>query len=150
MVIYESLTGHTQFVAERAAAEFERNGIETMVCPATYVDLQWLSESELVLVGSWVDGFFVVGQRPGRASRIYGLPAMANKRCAVFCTFALNPGKVIEKLTAIMEAHGAEVIGGMAIRRDDLEGGAVDMAGRVLDAIEVAPPASTAAPAPTP
>ncbi len=141
MVIYESLTGHTRFVAERAAAEFERNGIETMVCSAVHVDLQWLSESELVLVGSWVDGIFVVGQRPGRASRIHNLPAMANKRCAVFCTFALNPGKVIEKLTTIMEAHGAEVIGGMAIRRDDLEGGAVDMANRVLDAIAIAPPA---------
>jgi flavodoxin len=135
MVIYESLTGHTRTVADRAAVEFERNGIETMVCPATSVDLQWLSESELVLVGSWVDGFFVVGQRPGRVSRIHNLPAMANKRCAVFCTFALNPGKVIEKLTTILEAHGAEVIGGMAIRRDDLEGGAIDMAERVLDAI---------------
>lgn len=146
MVIYESLTGHTQLVADRAAAEFERNGIETMVCSVTFLDLQWLSESELVLVGSWVDGFFVVGQRPGRASRLHNLPAMANKRCAVFCTFALNPGKVIEKLTAIMEAHGAEVIGGMAIRRDDLDGGAVDMAYRVLDAIAVTPPA----PAPTP
>jgi hypothetical protein len=64
---------------------------------------------------------------------------MVNKRCAVFCTFALNPGKTIEKLTAIMEAHGAEVIGGMAIRRDDLEGGAVDMANRVLDAIAASP-----------
>jgi flavodoxin len=140
MVIYESLTGHTHSVADRAAAEFERNCIETMVCPATFVDLQWLSESELVLVGSWVDGFFVVGQRPGRVSRLYNLPAMANKRCAVFCTFALNPGKVIEKLTAIMEAHGAEVIGGMAIRRDDLEGGAIDMANRVIDAIGLATP----------
>jgi sulfite reductase alpha subunit-like flavoprotein len=147
MVIYESLTGHTRFVAERAAAELEQNGIEAMVCPATNVDLQWLSQSELVLVGSWVDGIFVIGQRPGRASRLHNLPAMANKRCAVFCTFALNPGKVIEKLTAIMEAHGAEVIGGMAIRRDDLEGGAIDMANRVLDAIAVAPPAVTPTPA---
>jgi hypothetical protein len=141
MVIYESLTGHTRTVADRAAVELEANGIETMVCPATRVDLQWLSQSELVLVGSWVDGIFVVGQRPGRAGRLHALPVMANKRCAVFCTFALNPGKVIEKLTAIMEAHGAEVIGGMAIRRDDLEGGAIDMANRVLDAIAVVPPA---------
>jgi flavodoxin I len=143
MVIYESLTGHTRQVAERAAEEFERNGISTMVCPATKVDLQWLSQSDLVLVGSWVDGIFVIGQRPGRASRLHALPAMVNKRCVVFCTFALNPGKTVEKLTAIMEAHGAEVIGGMAIRRDDLEGGAVDMAGRVLDAISVNPPAAT-------
>jgi flavodoxin len=139
MVIYESLTGHTRTVAERAAVELELNGIESMVCSVTYVDLQWLSESELVLVGSWVDGFFVVAQRPGRAARLRGLPTMVNKRCAVFCTFALNPGKTIEKLTAIMEAHGAEVIGGMAIRRDDLEGGAVDMANRVLDAIAASP-----------
>jgi hypothetical protein len=150
MVIYESLTGHTQLVADRAAVEFERNGIETMVCSATFVDLQWLSESELVLVGSWVDGFFVVGQRPGRVSRLHNLPAMANKRCVVFCTFALNPGKVIEKLTAIMEAHGAEVIGGMAIRRDDLDGGAVDMAERVLDAIGAAPTTPSPSPAPSP
>ena len=137
MAIYESLTGNTRSVAERAAAELEANGIETMVCPVTRVDLQWLSESDLVLVGSWVDGIFVFGQRPGRAGRLRALPVMRNKRCVVFCTFALDPGRVIEKLTAIMEAHGAEVIGGMAIRRDDLEEGAIDMAHRVLEAVAV-------------
>lgn len=137
MAIYESLTGHTRKVAERAATELEANGIETMVCPVTRVDLQWLSESELVLVGSWVDGIFVFGQRPGRAGRLHALPAMTNKRCVVFCTFALDPGRVIDKLTAIMQGRGAEVIGGMAIRRDDLEEGAIDMAHRVLEAVAV-------------
>jgi hypothetical protein len=55
----------------------------------------------------------------------------------VFCTYAVDQGKVLDKLVAIMEERGAEVLGGMAIRRDDLAGGARDFAERVLAAVTV-------------
>jgi flavorubredoxin len=131
VVLYESLTGNTRKAAEMIAAELERRGHEVVVNPVTAIDHQALARCDLVVVGAWTDGIFFFGQRPGRSWRIRGLPPMDGKRCVVFCTFALDPGKVLEKLQALMAERGAEVLGGMTIRRDRLEEGAVDFADRV-------------------
>ncbi|MGE0880041.1 MAG: flavodoxin family protein [Acidimicrobiia bacterium] len=133
VVIYESLTGNTKKVAETIGDELRAAGAEVSVCPITAIDYQALSKAELVAVGSWTDGIFVFGQRPGRAGRMQSLlPAMNGKKAVVFATFALNPGKVLDKLTTLVSNRGAEVLGGMAIRRDDLQEGARDLAGRLL------------------
>ena len=78
----------------------------------------------------------IVGQKPGRHKRFTGLlPDLTGKRCAVFCTFALNPGRTLDKLQKIVEAHGGDVLGGMSIRRDDLTGGSAEFAERLVGAI---------------
>ena len=133
VVIYESLTGNTRKASSIIAAELEALGHTAVACPTTAVDYQALHEADLVVVGGWTDGLFFVGQKPGRASRIRNLPALAGKRAACFVTYALDAGKTLEKLTAIVEGLGATVEGGMTIRRDKLEAGARDLAAR-LDA----------------
>jgi flavodoxin len=138
IVIYESLTGNTRRAAEIIARELGTRGVATTVCNITAVDLEALSAAELVLVGTWTDGLFFFGQRPGRAGRMKEkLPAMRGKKAATFITFALEPRKALDKLSAIVRATGADVIGGMAIRRDDLEGGARELADRLLDAADL-------------
>lgn len=137
VVIYESLTGNTKKAAEIMGRALSERGTATTVCPISAVDLQALSEADLVVVGAWTDGFFVFGQRPGRAGRLKDrLPAMRGKKAATFVTFALEPRHALDKLSDIVRATGADVIGGMAIRRDDLEGGARDLASRLLEAAE--------------
>jgi flavodoxin len=135
VVIYESLTGNTRRAAGFIAQGLEDAGVTTTVCPVTAVDFAALSDADVVVVGSWTDGVFVVGQRPGRAGRLRALPAMKGKRVVVYCTYALNAGKVLQKMTAILEERGAEVIGGMTIRRDDLRGGSVELVNRLLSAV---------------
>ena len=66
-----------------------------------------------MVVGGWVDGLFVVGQRPGRAGRIAKMPALAGKRAVVFLTYALDPGKALQKLSDAVAAAGADVLGGV-------------------------------------
>jgi hypothetical protein len=135
VVIYESLTGNTRRAAEVIARELARRGIPTTVCSITAIDLQALSAADLVVVGTWTDGMFFFGQRPGRGGRIKDrLPAMAGKQAVTYVTFALEPRRALDKLTDIVRATGADVIGGMAIRRDDIEGGAADLVERVLEA----------------
>jgi hypothetical protein len=90
-----------------------------------------------VVVGSWTDGFFVVGQRPGRAGRLRNMPVIDGKKAVVYCTYALNPGKTLEKLADIVRDRGGDVVGGMAIRRDDIPGGVHEFVGRLLDVIPV-------------
>ncbi len=136
MVIYESLTGNTRKAAGLIAGQLDQGGLEIMnVSPANAVDLQALSEAELVVIGTWTDGILVVGQRPGRAGRLQQLPAMQGKRAVVYCTYAINPGKTIDKMMGIMTGRGADVIGGLALHRRHLEEGAADFADRLLGAL---------------
>jgi flavorubredoxin len=135
VVIYESLTGNTRKAAGLIADQLNEAGVATRAVPITGIDYQYLAEADLVIVGTWTDGIVIAGQRPGRAGRLKKLPYMTGKRCAVFCTYAIDQGKVLDKLVAILEDRGAEVIGGMAIRRDKLAAGTQDFVGRVLDVV---------------
>ena len=132
IVIYESLTGNTRKAADLIAAELRAAGHEAVTCPTFDIDYAALQRADLVVVGGWTDGLFFVGQRPGRASRLRKLPSMVGKRAVCFVTYALDAGKTLEKLTAIVEGLGADVEGGMTIRRDKLADGARDFADRVL------------------
>ncbi len=136
VVIYESLTGNTRHVAELIAAELRAAGGEATVCPVDRVDLAALAKADLVVVGSWTDGLIFVGQKPGRAGRLRAMPVIDGKKAAVFCTYAVDPGKTLSKLSAIVEDRGGRVIGGLAIRRNALEEGARDFVDRVLAALE--------------
>jgi len=136
VIIYESLTGHTRTAAALIAKELNVEGVDAVACPITQIDYQALSESDLVIVGTWTDGLVFVGQRPGRANRLRGMPVVDGKRAFVFCTYAVNPGKVLDKMTTILAARGAEVLGGMAIRRDNLPDGARDFVHRLVDSVQ--------------
>jgi hypothetical protein len=135
VVVYESMTGNTRQAAELMGLELEARGASAVVCPITAIDFQALALADLVIVGGWVDGLFIVGQRPGRVGRLESFPAIDGKRCAVFCTYALNPGKTLDKMTAILDGRGADVLGGMAIRRNRLADGAQEFVARVLAAV---------------
>jgi len=134
-IIYESLTGNTRKTAHFIARELTQAGVTTSVSPITSVDYQALEVADLVIVGTWTDGIVIAGQRPGRAQRLRHLPALNNKRCLVYITYAVDPGKTLQKLSQIMTDRGANVLGGLAIKRNDLEGGAREFVARLLAAI---------------
>lgn len=137
IVIYESLTGNTRTTGHLIAERLTAAGVETAICPVSLVDLQALSEADLVVVGSWTDGLVFFGQRPGRAGRISAkLPRIDGKKAAVFCTYAVNSGQTLDKLARIVRLGGGDVLGGYAIRRDDLEGGSREFVDRLLGAID--------------
>lgn len=136
IVIYESLTGNTRTAGHLIADELNAAGIDTIACPIDQVELQALSEAELVVVGSWTDGLFFFGQRPGRIGRLAKLPVIDGKLAAVYCTYAIETGKTLEKLSAIVGRRGGNVIGGFAIKRSNLEGGAREFVDRLLGALE--------------
>lgn len=132
VVIYESLTGNTRRAAQRIGRELDGAGVGTSVCPITEVDYAALAAADIVVVGSWTDGLFVVGQRPGRSIRMAKLlPVIDRKSAAVFCTYALHTGKTLQKLQDLVERKGGVVHGGLAIRRDRLEEGAALFAERL-------------------
>jgi hypothetical protein len=136
MVIYESLTGNTRKAAGLVAEGLASNDFDiTAVSPTNAVDLRGLQAAELVVVGTWTDGILVVGQRPGRADRLRNLPAMNGKQAVVYCTYALNPGKTIDKLIGIVRGLGANVTGGLALHRRHLDVGAADYVDRLVSSL---------------
>jgi hypothetical protein len=134
VVIYESLTGNTAKAGRAIAAGLTAAGVRCQAFPITAIDYQALSRAELVVVGSWVDGLILVGQRPGRMGRITAMPALAGKKAVVYLTYAIDAGKSLQKLSAAVEGRGADVIGGQTIRRDKLDAGVADLVDRILGA----------------
>ncbi|MGY6501726.1 MAG: flavodoxin family protein [Acidimicrobiales bacterium] len=137
VVIYESLTGNTREAAEQIGAELRSSGVSTTVSPIGRIDLGALAVADLVIVGSWVDGMFVVGQKPARSGRLRAMPVIDGKRAAVFCTYALDPGKTLEKLSDIVADRGGVVVGGVAIHRKRIAEGASDFVDRLLSNVQV-------------
>lgn len=135
-ILVESLTGNTWKAGELIAAALQREGWEvTGLSPVKHPDLASIQEADVVLVGTWVHGLFVVGQGPWGKSLLEHLPAMRGKKAVVFCTFAINPGKSLDKMSAAVESIGAEVIGGVALHRSKLEAHADELVGRLADAM---------------
>jgi hypothetical protein len=133
-MLVESLTGNTWKAAELVGAKLQEAGWGiTGLSRVREPDHHSIQQADLVLVGTWTHGLFVVGQGPFGASALAALPAMRSKKAAVFCTFALSPAKTLEKMTGIIARRGADVIGGVAMNRRHLEKNAEEFAARLLD-----------------
>lgn len=138
VVIYESMRGHTRAAAEMIAGISLPAGIDVSVRDSTDLDFSELSAADLIFVGCWTDGLFFFGQKPGNAFKLKAsIPVLDRKRVAVFCTYAVNPGKTAKKLGEMMEDKGAEIVATASLHRD-LDADAVrDFVADALDAVPV-------------
>lgn len=121
-LIVESLTGTTWNAAELIADKLQQErwsitGLSKVRTP----DLASIQRADIVLVGTWTHGLFVVGQLPAMAPSIANLPTMRGKKAACFLTFALNAGKSIDKLGDAVGQTGADVVGGLEVKRNYLD-----------------------------
>jgi len=135
VILYESLSGNTERAARLIADAFYDHQVPSRVFPVDGYDPEAIAEADLVVAGSWTDGFFLVGQRPAKKKKFTKLPDLTGKRSVVFCTYALDPGKTLDKLTTVLSDQGAEVLGGMAIRRNELADGATEFVARIMELV---------------
>ena len=134
-ILVESLTGNTWKAAENVAEllQQERWTI-TGLSKVRQPDHSSIQAADLILVGTWVHGAFVFGQAPWAVNSIANLPSMRGKRAASFCTFALNPGSSLDRLSSALGDTGAYVIGGLAMHRGHLDQHSEEFAARLIDA----------------
>lgn len=117
-VLFQSLTGHTRTAGELIATNLAQEGWGiTCVSPMRQLEMAAIQDADIVIVGTWVHGLFVVGQAPWGLGAIGHLPALKGKLAATYCTFALNPGSTLAKLGGAVGALGADVVGGLALHR---------------------------------
>ena len=135
-ILIESLTGNTWKAGEMITADLQQEGWQiTGFASLKQPDHAAIQAADVVVVGTWVHGLFVVGQAPWGIDRLRALPSMAGKRVAAFCTYALNPGKSLDVLTRELAVTGGEVIGGLSIQRGHLAEHAEEFAARLADSV---------------
>lgn len=138
-LLVESLTGNTWTAAEMIGRNLEQDGWTiTGLSKVRQPDHASIQAADIVLVGTWTHGLFVVGQAPWAQNTISNLPAMRGKKAAVFLTYALDAGKSLDKLTGAVSATGADVIGGLLIKRNHLAKHTEAFTERLLGAVESA------------
>ena len=132
-ILFESLTGVTRKAGELIAANLQQEGWGiTNVAPMKQLEMSAIQSADMVIIGTWVHGLFVVGQAPWGIGAINHLPALRGKLAATYCTFALNPGTTLDKLDSAVSGLGAEVIGGLALHRSKLHAHAEEFAARLV------------------
>jgi flavodoxin len=138
-LLVESLTGNTWKAAELIGDKLQQDGWDiTGLSKVAKPDLASIQRADIVLVGTWTHGLFVVGQTPFALGNIANLPTMRGKKAACFLTFALNAGKSIDKLSTAVGQTGADVIGGLEIKRNYLEQHTDLFVERLLNVVESA------------
>ena len=135
-VVYASRTGNTRRAAELIGAAFADRGHEITVQPVTGLDFKSLAEADLVVLGTWVSGHFVIGQKAGDARRLARVPKLTGKQVAIFMTYALNPGPALSKFEKLLTRQGANVIGGYAWKRSSLPAGVDGFVDGILGAVK--------------
>lgn len=130
LLTYSSRSGFTEAAAEYIGGEFASRGHDVLVRPWDGLDFAEVSAADLVCVGTWVHGLFVVGQHAADTDRLQKMPMLWDKPVAAFMTYLINPGNAIDHMADFLEAElGANVIAGQAMKRSqakDLAPGFVD------------------------
>ena len=113
VIIYDSSTGTTAKVAEAMGRTFEDQGHTCRVQSGVQADLADVLEADLICVGSWVKGLFIIRQHPteGTMRFIERLGDLPGKNAVVFCTYKLAIGSTLRQMAKALEGKGAKVVG---------------------------------------
>ena len=135
-LLVESLTGNTWRAAEMIGTNLQQEGWSiTGLSRVRRPDLASIQEADIVLIGTWTHGLFFVGQAPWAAADIANMPVMRGKKAACFLTYALDAGKSLDRLSTAVEQTGAEVVGGLQIKRNHIEHHSEVFADRLIGAM---------------
>lgn len=117
-IVYDTSTGITARAAEAMGQIMEEHGHQCRVQYIGQADPADVSEADLICVGSWVKGLFIIRQHPTERSMefIDRLGNLEGKEAVVFCTYKLATGSTLHKMATAMEEKGAQVVGQFKFR----------------------------------
>lgn len=111
-IVYDSSTGTTENVARAMANALEESGHQCKVQSVFQADPDEVSQADLICIGSWVKGIFVVMQHPteGTMRFIDRLGDLTGKKVLVFCTYKLAVGSTLQRMAQGLDQKGAHVV----------------------------------------
>jgi len=112
LVCYSSAGGKTARAAEAIADGFSKNGMTARAVSITKVGAAELADADMLIVGSWVEGFVFAGVRPAKAMRTWlaQLPRLGDRPVGVFCTYAVAPRGALASMRRALEDKGGVVV----------------------------------------
>jgi flavodoxin len=113
MIVYDSLTGTTAAAAKAMGKILEEQGHHCQVQSTSQADPAGALEVDLICIGSWVKGLFIIRQHPTEGTMwfIDQLNDLEGKNAVVFCTYKLATGSTLRKMAEALEGKGAKVVG---------------------------------------
>lgn len=135
LILYQSRSGHTRAVADAIGIALNDQNHQATVKSVIEVTQADVDTTDMLFVGTWVQGFILFGVKPAGADLwIPALPSLENKPTAIFCTYAFNPRSSLDKLKHMLENKGAQIIAQQAFQRDQSTHDAQSFALRTLEA----------------
>ncbi len=112
LVGYESRGGRTARAAGLIADGLQDTGAVVRAVPLTQIGVADLMETDLLIIGTWVEGFVVAGVGPARTTHhwLAALPRLAGLRTAAFCTYAVSPRGTLPAMRKALEHRGMIVL----------------------------------------
>lgn len=133
LILYQSRGGNTRRTADSIAQAARALGHTVAVKSVIEVRQADIDQAERLFIGTWVQGFILFGVKPAAAELwVAAQPALTGKSVAVFCTYAFNPRRSLDRLSALLTARGAKVIAKQAFQRNRLDAGVSEFVQRAL------------------
>ncbi|MGD9093157.1 MAG: flavodoxin family protein [Anaerolineales bacterium] len=112
-IVYDSSTGTTAKAAQAMGKIMEDLGHQCRVQSVAQADPAGVAKADLMCVGTWVKGLFIIMQHPTEGSMhfIERLGNLAGNKIVTFCTYKLAAGSTLPQMAKMLEGKGAEVVG---------------------------------------
>jgi flavodoxin len=117
-IVFDSKTGTTKAAAEAMAELIRQAGHQCTVGSVQDADPASVSAADAVCIGSWCKGVYVVLQHATKATMDFvdRLDGFDGTPAAVFCTYKLAVGGMLDEMAARLESRGANVTGSFKSR----------------------------------
>ena len=139
-VMYQSLRGGTRRAANAIANSFQSSGATVGTYPVTNIDAQFVLDADLLVIGTWTDGFFGIGAKPAQIGKLNALPDMSQRKASLFVTYEISPTKSLkqfeewaqEREIDLVHQQGFKVRGPLS---KDISGEVADFTQKSMEAI---------------
>ena len=103
-IVHRSAKGTTRRLAEAIGAHLESRGVEVSVQSVGDCDPASLAGVDVVLLGCWTSGLFLVGQHPDGpwTAFVRDVPSLDGARVGLFTTYKLATGSMFGRMRAAL------------------------------------------------
>lgn len=117
-IVYDTRTGTTAKAAQEMGRIWENLGHQCQVQYIGQAKPADVSNADLICVGSWVQGLFIIGQHPTEETMAFieRLENITGKQTIVFCTYKVASGSTLRQMAKALEGKGAKVLGQFKFR----------------------------------
>lgn len=100
VIYYHSKTGRTKYFGEEIEEFLKQNNIDTKIFSIYDAKPEQLSDADMVLLGCWTHGLFIVLQHPDSKWTAFAkaLPDINGKKVALFTTYKLATGSMFSRM----------------------------------------------------